>query len=349
MGGKRPSPPADVTQFDYALPPELIAQSPAEPRDSSRLLVVPHAGPFQERRFSDLPALLRPGDLLVANDTRVLPARLIGQRSEGGAVELLLLQRRAPGVWECLGKPGRRLRPGAELTFGGVQGRVIERDGDGELMVAFAHPGHVDVDRAVLDQGRVPLPPYIRGFAGDPERYQTVYAREPGSVAAPTAGLHFTPGLLEWLRRGEVQMARVTLHVGVGTFRPISAPTLGEHRMHAEWCEVGEEVIEAIARTRRAGGRVVAVGTTVVRTLESAALRGEGAAQPFRGWTDLFITPGFRFRAIDALITNFHLPRSTLLVLVSAFAGRERMLEAYTYAVERRFRFYSFGDAMLLL
>src|SRR5581483_2154430 len=341
----------DVAAFQYELPAELIAQQPAEPRDSARLLAVARDGSREDRLVRDLPALLRAGDVLVVNDSRVIPARLFGARAGGGSVELLLLRRESAGAWECLGRPGRRLRGGTELTVSEVRGRVEERREDGSLLVRFQAPaGVADVDGALLAHGQVPLPPYIRGYHGDPERYQTVYARTPGSVAAPTAGLHFTPGLLERLRDGGVEIAVLTLHVGVGTFRPISAARLAEHRMHAEWCEITPAAAEHIRAARARGGRVVAVGTTVVRALESAALAAGGPELvPFRGWTDLFITPGFRFQVVDALLTNFHLPRASLLVLVSAFAGWEQIRAAYAHAVAHRYRFYSFGDAMLLL
>ncbi len=334
--------------YDYDLPEELIAQSPAEPRDSSRLLVVPRDGPLQDRCFRDLVAYLTPRDVLVVNDSRVIPARLRGERPGGGKAELLLLRRLAPGCWECLGKPARRLRPGTELRFGDLAATVTEQREAGSLVVAFQASG--DPDAAVLAHGALPLPPYIRSFHGDPARYQTVYARNDGSIAAPTAGLHFTSELLEELKRRGVRLASVTLHVGVGTFRPIATPDLSGHHMHSEWCELPRETVAEIERTRRLDGRVVAVGTTVVRTLEGAwQATGAGALRPYSGWTELFIRPGYRFGVVDALITNFHLPRSTLLVLVSAFAGRERIRQAYEHAIAHRYRFYSFGDAMLLL
>lgn len=338
---------SSVHQFDYHLPAELIAQTPAEPRDSSRLLVVPPDGPFEDRLFADLPSYLHPGDLLVVNDSRVIPARLVGERESGGKVELLLLRRHAPGHWECLGRPARRLRPGVALRFRDVPARVLARDSSGILEVSFSTAA--DPDGTVLGLGSVPLPPYIRRWTGDPERYQTVYATRSGSVAAPTAGLHFTPALMERVRERGVDVACLTLHVGVGSFRPMTGATLADHTIHPEWCELSADAASQINRTRKLGGRVVAVGTTTVRTLETASLRSGGETlQPFAGWTDLFITPGLRFRVVDALTTNFHLPRSTLLVLVTAFAGAERVRQVYSHAIDRRYRFYSFGDAMLL-
>jgi S-adenosylmethionine:tRNA ribosyltransferase-isomerase len=336
--------PDNGAWLNYELPAELIAQTPAEPRDSARLLVATRAAPLSDVLFSDLPRFLRAGDLVVANDSRVMPARLVGERESGGRAELLLLRRVDGNQWECLGKPARRLAPGTRLVLGSLSAAVVERGDAGRLVVA------IDGSEAeVLAKGLVPLPPYIRGWSGEPERYQTVYARELGSVAAPTAGLHFTPRLLAELDALDVQFARVTLHVGVGTFRPMSSTDASRHSVHAEWCSVPPETSTAVNDVRRAGGRVVAVGTTTVRTLEAAAEAQDTAdLQPFEGWTTLFIRPGFRFRVVDLLLTNFHLPMSTLLLLVCAFAGVDRISSAYRHAIAHRYRFYSFGDAMLL-
>ncbi len=337
--------PTDIEGYDYDLPPSLIAQTPVEPRDSSRLLIVPPLGALGDRSFRDLPDFVQPNDLLVVNDSRVIPARLLGERAGGGRAELLLLRSTALREWECLAKPARRLPAGTALHFGSIAGRVLDRAENGSVIVGFDAD-----DEALFAAGEMPLPPYIRAYRGDGERYQTVYARHRGSVAAPTAGLHFTDTLLSQLRERGAQVASVTLHVGVGTFRPLPSGPLAEQHMHAEWCEVPIETAQAICRAHEVGGRVIAVGTTCVRTLESAALASRDTSlDPFAGWTDLFITPGFRFQAVDALLTNFHLPRSSLLVLVSAFAGAERISQAYKHAIAEQYRFYSFGDAMLLL
>ena len=319
----------DVSEFDFHLPEELIAQSPPPRRTDSRLMVLHReTGELEHRRFSDLTEYLRPGDVLVINDTRVRPARLIGMKKEtGGRVEILLLKPLGEDRWEVLAKPARRLKPGSTLLFGnGELQAVVEGEsgvaGGGSSVSATRRK---DLE-ALLDRlGEMPLPPYIRKRLEDPERYQTVYARAVGSAAAPTAGLHFTTELLEEIRDKGVDIASITLHVGLGTFRPVTAERVEEHRMHAEYYEVGEEAAEKIRSARKRGGRVVAVGTTSVRTLETVAgLHGE--IVPAKGWTDIFIYPGYRFRAVDALITNFHLPRSTLLMLVSAFASRRRIL-----------------------
>jgi S-adenosylmethionine:tRNA ribosyltransferase-isomerase len=370
-------PPLRTADFDYDLPPELIAQTPAEPRDSARLLVLPRKdGPLAHRTFRELGAYLAPGDLLVLNRTRVLPARLVGRRADaaGGRAELLLLRRADDGAWEALVRPARRLRPGTPLVFGDgrLRGTVLGRTAAGTAHVRLTPE---PVEPLLAQVGTVPLPPYIRGWSGDPERYQTVYATIPGSAAAPTAGLHFTPTLLAALQARGVSVEYVTLHVGLDTFRPIHLDDARAHPMHQEYYEVPPAVVAAIGRARAVGGRVVAVGTTSVRALESAALAAERASAPpsqrpsatssesaaepgtphhsplapYSGWTDLFITPGYRFRAVDGLITNFHLPRSTLLLLVSALVGRERLLAAYAAAIAERYRFYSFGDAMLIL
>ncbi len=342
----------EVSLFDYALPPELIAQEPSPERAGSRMLVLPRRGELTlaDRRFRDLPEHLRPGDCLVLNDTRVIPARLVGRRAGGGRAELLLLRELEGGVWEALARPGGRLRPGASVQFGDgeLRAEVLSMAAGGLRTVRLSHAGDLP---ALLERlGRTPLPPYIKRpqpRAGDRERYQTVYAARPGAVAAPTAGLHFDPQTLAAVRGRGVAVAFITLHVGLGTFQPITAQTVAGHVMGGEWCEIGEPAAEMIAGTRRAGGRVVAVGTTVVRALESRA--GEdGSLRPGAQLTDLFIFPGYRFRMVDALLTNFHLPRSTLLMLVSAFCGRERVLEAYAHAIRQGYRFYSYGDCMFI-
>ena len=336
-----------TADFDYALPPELIAQRPIEPRDHARLLLTRRGdGSLEHHRFFDLPALLQPGDLLVANDSRVIPARLRTRKSTGGAVELLLLRRTEAGGWLTLARPSRRLRPGTMVSVEGG-GRVYEieigaRRDDGLFEARLE-------DEALIEAcGEAPLPPYIHEPLADPERYQTVYAREEGSAAAPTAGLHFTPRLMERLAARGVDVAYVTLHVGLDTFRPVEADDPREHHIHTEYAVLPPETARAIARARERGGRVVAVGTTSVRVLESAA-QGSGAIEAYRGDTGLMILPGHEFHAVDAMITNFHLPRSTLLMLVSAFAGKDLIDAAYAEAVRERYRFYSFGDAMLLL
>jgi S-adenosylmethionine:tRNA ribosyltransferase-isomerase len=332
--------------FDYDLPEESIAQEPA-PRGESRLLVLDAEGPDRHRRVRDLPRLLRAGDLLVLNDTRVIPARLFGLREGGGGgkMEILLLEKTGEREWEALVRPGRRARPGTVLRFAELTAEVTGK-GEDRYRLRFSEPVEPHLERL----GHIPLPPYIRrpDREDDRERYQTVYARNPGAVAAPTAGLHFTEAILEEAAAAGIGIARVTLHVGIGTFKPVSAERLEDHRMDRERYEVSEETAEALRRTRESGGRVVAVGTTVVRTLESAAVAGGGELRPGAGSTELFITPGFRFQTVDVLLTNFHLPRSTLLMLVSAFAGRERVLAAYEEAVRAGYRFYSYGDAMLV-
>jgi len=338
-----------TASYDYDLPEELIAQNPAEPRDASRLLVVPReGGELGHRRFSDLPTLLCPGDLLVLNDTRVWHARLLGAKPSGARVELLLLRPldAEETLWEALVRPGRRLNPGAEVIIPGGRGVVGERRGEGLREVRFELTSGT-VREVLAAEGRVPLPPYIRSTEAPPGRYQTVYARQEGSAAAPTAGLHFTEGLLERLEERGVEISFVTLHVGLGTFRPVESDDVRRHVMHEERCFLPEGTADAVARARARGGRVVAVGTTVVRTLETFA-SDDGTLRPGTADTGLFITPGFRFRAVDALVTNFHLPRSTLLMLVSAFAGYDRVMGAYRKAVEDRYRFFSFGDAMFI-
>jgi S-adenosylmethionine:tRNA ribosyltransferase-isomerase len=332
--------------FDFELPPESIAQE-AAPRGESRLLVLDREGAERHRTVRDLPRLLRPGDLLVLNDTRVIPARLFARRVGGeGRLELLLIEKTGEREWDALVRPGRRAKPGTVLELDtGLTAEVTAKSPDGRHRLLFSEPIEPHLHRL----GHVPLPPYIQrpDAEADRERYQTVYARTPGAIAAPTAGLHFTDELLREIADADVGIAHLTLHVGLGTFKPVTAEQVEEHRMEVERWEVPAGTAEAIRRTRERDGRVVAVGTTVVRTLESAALSGDGEVHPGNGATDLFITPGFRFHVVDVLMTNFHLPRSTLLMLVSAFAGRERVLAAYKEAVREGYRFYSYGDAML--
>jgi S-adenosylmethionine:tRNA ribosyltransferase-isomerase len=342
-----------TADFDYDLPTGLIAQSPAEPRDSCRLLVLDRAsGQMDHRVFTDLAEYVRPGDLVVVNETRVMPARLRGVREgSGGAVEVLLLRERGRDTWECLVKPGRRLQPGAKVLFGdleltGLVVGVLEESG-GRLIQFNAREGRfMDVVHRI---GEVPLPPYITRPLNDPELYQTVYATNEHSAAAPTAGLHFTTALLDRLQEKGAHVAKVELDVGLDTFRPVSEEDPADHHIHTEHFRVPAWTAEAVNDCRARGGRVIAVGTTVVRALESAFDEAAGVVVESQGSTDLFIVPGFRFGAVDALITNFHVPRSTLLMLVSAFAGRELVLHAYDVAREEGYRFLSFGDAMLIL
>ena len=335
--------------FFYELPPELIAQTPLERRDASRLLTLSReTGEIAHRHFYDIAELLRPGDCLVLNDSRVLPARLLGHREPtGGAVEVLLLKDEGGGVWECLTKPGRKTHTGTELSFGDgeLTATVVGERDDGNKLVQFHYEG---IFLEVLERlGKMPLPPYIKEELQDQERYQTVYSRVNGSAAAPTAGLHFTPELLRTLQEKGVNLAYVTLHVGLGTFRPVKAEEVTEHHMHSEFCMISQETADLLNRTRAAGGRIVCVGTTSCRTVESLADEN-GHFTARSAWTDIFIYPGYRFKAMDALITNFHLPESTLVMLVSAFAGREKILNAYNVAVKERYRFFSFGDAMYI-
>ena len=345
-----------TSDFDYSVPGERIAQTPAHPRDASRLLVLDRrTGAITHREsFRAVADVLAPGDLLVLNDSRVMPARVHGRRADtGGAVELLLLHRRAPGVWRCLGRPGRGLRAGERIVLEGngvaLEARVLEADAGGQRTV------RVEDEAALERAGTTPLPPYIRAPLEDPERYQTVYARVLGSAAAPTAGLHFTPELLRRLEGLGMELAFVTLHVGLDTFRPVQEEDPTRHTLHSEFYELPEETAVAIVRAKAEGRRVVCVGTTTVRVLEAAAAAaGDGGTDDApvwarSGWTDLFVLPGHRFRVVDGLVTNFHLPRSTLLMLVCAFAGREAVLRAYAEAIERGYRFYSFGDAMLVV
>src|SRR6185295_12147158 len=341
-----------IADFDYDLPPSSIAQEAVEPRDQARLMRLPRPeGPPTDHVFRDLPRLLRPGDLLVVNRSRVFPARLLGRREGGGGAEVFLVRDLGGDRWEALVRPGRRLRPGALVTVDPGLTVVVETAAvgpEGRRIVELRAPAG-SVDAALERAGHVPLPPYIRrpDRPADRARYQTVFAREKGSVAAPTAGLHFTPALLEALSAAGIRIAEVVLHVGPGTFRPVTAEEVEDHHLEAEPYVVPEETANAIAATRAAGGRVVAVGTTVVRTLEAAA-RDDGLVPAGAGETALVVRPGFTFRVVDALVTNFHLPRSSLLLLVASFAGRERVLGAYAEAVRRGYRFYSYGDAMLL-
>lgn len=338
-----------TSDFMYDLPEELIAQTPVEPRDHSRMMVIPlDGGAIQHRHFYDVADYLNPGDALVINETRVIPARLLGERENGGAAAILLLKQVGPKRWETLVKPGRRLKPGARVSFGG--GRLVaEIVGDtdaGGRVVDFICEGTLE---AALDElGEMPLPPYIHEKLEDRERYQTVYARSEGSAAAPTAGLHFTPELMERIRAKGVEIIPVLLHVGLGTFRPVKAEDVEDHVMHSEYYEVTEEAAQRLRAVRERGGRIIAVGTTSVRTLESAA-EAKGVLNAGSGWTNIFIKPGYEFKMIDGLITNFHLPGSTLVMLVSALLGRERTLAAYEEAVRERYRFFSFGDATLII
>ena len=339
-----------TSELDYQLPPELIAQTPVEPRDTSRLMVIHRATrTITHHIFRDLPELLRPNDLLVANDSRVIPARVFGQKPSGGKVELLLLRKLDELTWRCL-VGGRNVHD------------VVLPVGDGKQLhahVELVSPGEMDwvihfdepVDAYLNQVGVMPLPPYIHEELKNPQRYQTVYARVTGSAAAPTAGLHFTPTLIETLARKSVEMAFVTLHVGLDTFKPINEDVVEEHLIHSEWCELPAETATQMNAAREKGGRIIGVGTTSIRVLESAAAGSpaHSPAQPYRGFTQLYITPGFEYKAIDALITNFHLPKSTLIAMIGAFMGMDLLREAYAEAIRERYRFYSFGDAMLVL
>ena len=336
------------SDFYFDLPEELIAQTPLERRDSSRLLLLDkNTGEIEHRHFFDLPEYLHEGDCLVMNDSRVLPARLLGSRGSGGSVELVLLRDLGEGKWECLSRPGRKTKPGTELSFGEgeLSATVLEVAEGGNRIVQFHYDG---IFLEVLERlGKMPLPPYIKAELKDAERYQTVYSRELGSAAAPTAGLHFTKELLDTIAAKGVKLCYVTLHVGLGTFRPVKEDAIEDHEMHSEFCIIPEETARIVCETKKNGGRVIAVGTTSCRTLESFA-NEDGTLVATSGWTDIFIYPGYRFKCIDALITNFHLPESTLIMLVSALAGREHVLNAYKTAVEEKYRFFSFGDAMFI-
>ncbi|MGM9541263.1 MAG: tRNA preQ1(34) S-adenosylmethionine ribosyltransferase-isomerase QueA [Candidatus Limivicinus sp.] len=336
------------SDFYFDLPEELIAQTPLERRDSSRLLHLDKVtGALEHRHFYDLLDYLREGDCMVFNDSRVLPARLIGARPTGGSVELVLLRDLGEGRWECLSRPGRKTRPGTEILFGnGELKATVESVAEGgNRIVRFDYEG---IFLEVLERlGKMPLPPYIKEELQDSERYQTVYSREIGSAAAPTAGLHFTKELMEKIAAKGVKLCYVTLHVGLGTFRPVKAEEIEDHEMHSEFCIIPEETARIVSETKKKGGRVIAVGTTSCRTLESFA-RKDGSLPATSGWTNIFIYPGYTFKCVDALVTNFHLPESTLIMLVSALAGREHVLHAYEEAVKERYRFFSFGDAMFI-
>lgn len=352
------APDLRLSSYDYDLPEERIAQNPVVPRDRSRLLVVTSQNSHQHCIFRDLPELLRPGDLLVLNNTRVLPARLFGRKVGGAKVEVLLLEEQAENRWLALVRPGRRLKVGATIEFFSPD----YQEGAAPLLTATvlsvdaATSGRILEFQAAENKpflsvlhtlGQVPLPPYIQNSHADPEQYQTVYGDRPGSAAAPTAGLHFTPELLDRLEQRGIQRTFITLHVGVGTFRPVEAETITDHKMHGEWLEISPETVAAIATTKASGGRVIAVGTTATRALEGASQSGK--LQPYCGKTELFIYPGYQWRVVDGLITNFHLPKSSLMMLVSALTGRERLLALYQEAIAQGYRFYSFGDAMLIL
>ncbi|MFL1674550.1 tRNA preQ1(34) S-adenosylmethionine ribosyltransferase-isomerase QueA [Paenibacillus dendritiformis] len=340
----------DVNLFDFHLPEHLIAQTPLLDRTASRLLALNRrTGEVEHRTFPDIIEYLKPGDLLVLNDTRVIPARLYGVKPDtGGHVEVLLLKQEQDDMWEVLVKPAKRLKQGASVRFGDeLTGTVIEEREMGARLIRFEYAG---IFNEILDRlGQMPLPPYIKEQLNDRERYQTVYAKHEGSAAAPTAGLHFTNSILDQIRAAGVRIAMITLHVGLGTFRPMSADVVEEHVMHAEYYEMSEEAAALINETRSSGGRIIAVGTTSCRTLETVA--GRYGAEPVAacsGWTDIFIYPGYEFRLVDSLLTNFHLPKSTLVMLVSAFAGREHIMAAYREAIEQEYRFFSFGDAMFI-
>jgi len=337
-----------TADFDFQLPEELIAQTPLKQRDASRLLTLDKStGAVEHHRFYDLPQFLQPGDCLVLNDSRVLPARLIGYRPTGGICEVLLLVDRGDHLWECLVRPGRKLKTGAQVIFGdGQLTATVEKElADGKRTVRFHYQG---IFLEILDQlGKMPLPPYIKTELEDQERYQTVYSKVVGSAAAPTAGLHFTPKLLEQVQNLGVKICYITLHVGLGTFRPVKVEDIQDHEMHSEFCIISQETADIINETKKNGGRVICVGTTSCRTVESFAAE-DGTMSERSGWTNIFIYPGYEFKVMDALITNFHLPQSTLIMLVSALAGRDHVLAAYQEAVQERYRFFSFGDAMMI-
>lgn len=349
-----------LSSYDYELPSELIAQTPLSQRDSSRLLVVDSPTHQSHSIFNELPQQLKPGDLLILNNTRVIPARLYGHKSTGAPVELLLLEAQPDNCWLALVKPGRRLKPGAKMVFEApsttgdipplqpLTATILSRDeATGGRIIQFEVPAASTLETLLEQYGQIPLPPYITDSQALPEQYQTVYAQTAGAIAAPTAGLHFTPELLAQCRESGIEQAYVTLHVGVGTFRPVEVDDVTTHKMHGEWLEVPAATVEQIRATKAAGGRVIAVGTTVVRALEGAAAGGE--LQAYVGKTELFIYPGYQWRVVEGMITNFHLPRSSLLMLVSAMIGRQRLLDLYHEAIASSYRFYSFGDAMLIL
>ena len=339
-----------VDEFDYYLPDELIAQHPAKVRDESSLMILKRdSGKIIDRKFKDIIEYLDEGDLLVLNNSKVIPARLYGKKIPTGTeIELLLLNKKGEDLWEVLVRPGRRVRKGVRISFadGRLLGETLDSTGFGGRLMKFYYSGNFD--EIISEAGELPLPPYIHEKLADPERYQTIYAKEQGSVAAPTAGLHFTADLLRKLKEKGVEIAYLTLHFGLGTFRPVKSENIEEHQMHSEYYELSKETAEMINSTKAEGKRVIAVGTTTTRTLESIVLK-KGRIEADQGWTDIFIYSGFQFKVIDALITNFHLPRSTLLMLVSAFAGREMILNAYNHAVKKRYRFFSLGDAMFII
>jgi S-adenosylmethionine:tRNA ribosyltransferase-isomerase len=342
-----------LSSYDYLLPEGYIAQNPAEPRDHSKLLVISDS--VEHRHFYDLDEILKPGDLLVLNNTKVIPARLYGHKATGSKVEVLLLEERSHNCWLALVKPGRKLQPGAEIHFtsntgvvGGLSAVVTDRDdASGGRILEFTVENGQSLLEVVDDYGHMPLPPYITQSTAQDDRYQTVYAETLGAAAAPTAGLHFTPELLDRLAAKGIDRAFVTLHVGIGTFRPVETEDITQHEMHGEWIEVSSETVEKIQQTKARGGRVFAVGTTSVRSLEGAA--SSGLLQPYCGKTNMFIYPGYEWRVVDGLVTNFHLPKSSLMMMVSALMGRSRLLAVYAEAIEKDYRFFSFGDAMLIL
>lgn len=346
-----------LSSYDYHLPPERIAQTPVTPRDHSRLLVLDSPNSLQHKYFYNLVDWLRPNDLLVMNNTKVIPARLHGRKTTGAPVELLLLEERSAHTWLALVKPGKRFTLGSEIIFTNpndlnhtLKATVIDRDPEtGGRLLEFQLPENQTLWSVLDDFGEIPFPPYVTDSEAKPDQYQTIYADTPGAVAAPTAGLHFTPEVFEQLEKKGIEKTFVTLHVGVGTFRPVEVEDITAHDMHYEWIDVPTETVEKIRQTKAKGGRVIAVGTTVVRSLEGMAAASGSALEPFQGQTNLFIYPGYRWQVVDALITNFHLPKSSLLMLVSALIGRERLLEVYQEAIAKEYRFYSFGDAMLIL
>lgn len=349
----RPTADLQLASYQYDLPPERIAQNPVEPRDRAKLLAITSSTEHSHKHVADLPSLLRPGDLLVLNNTKVLPARLFGRKPEGAAVEILLLEERSPLCWLALVKPGRRLKPGARIHFGDQPDQplmiadVLESDLEtrGRLL-QFTIPSGLSLYEVCDRLGEMPLPPYITESTAPPDRYQTIYAERLGAVAAPTAGLHFTSELFDRLDAAGIERAFITLHVGIGTFRPVEAATITDHKMHGEWLDISAATVDQIRATKARGGRVIAVGTTVTRALEGAAQNGE--LQPMQGKTNLFIYPGYQWRVLDGLMTNFHLPGSSLMMLVSAMIGRDRLLDLYNEAIREQYRFYSFGDAMLI-
>ncbi|MCY7406582.1 MAG: tRNA preQ1(34) S-adenosylmethionine ribosyltransferase-isomerase QueA [Alkalinema sp. CAN_BIN05] len=346
-------PDRQLSSYDYLLPDGYIAQNPAEPRDHSKLLVISDS--VEHRHFYDLDKILKPGDLLVLNNTKVIPARLYGHKTTGSKVEVLLLEERSHNCWLALVKPGRKLQPGAEIHFtsnmgavGGLSAVVSDRDdASGGRILEFTVENGQSLLEVVDDYGHMPLPPYITQSTAQDDRYQTVYAETLGAAAAPTAGLHFTPELLDRLAAKGIDRAFVTLHVGIGTFRPVETEDITQHEMHGEWIEVSSETVDKVQQTKARGGRVFAVGTTSVRSLEGAA--SSGFLQPYCGKTNMFIYPGYEWRVVDGLVTNFHLPKSSLMMMVSALMGRSRLLEVYAEAIKKDYRFFSFGDAMLIL